>query len=197
MISLLHIRILIYILPECRNCATTDSYVKLWPYVMRNTEIAEADELLFCFACSQSSTQHPVNLLHHLHHQLKVYASATTRLPSLGGVTREACTISFPCSLTAHARLECIPPSTSSSLPPSQHTLHAAAPASLDPPAAHSALPLSWPLRLLPLCSMRPFRRQAQGLPSLPTFKRRDTTISMAKALSIPGTRTSSVAQWS
>lgn len=142
-----------------------------------------------------------LHLLHHHHHQLSVYASATTRLPSAGGVTREAwpCTISFPYSLAADARLECIPLYTSSNPPPalpSQHTLRVEALVSLDPPAAHSAHPQSWPLRPRQPCSMRLSPHLAPGPPSRPTSKRRDTTTRMAKALSIHGTRILSVGRW-
>jgi hypothetical protein len=93
--------------------------------------------------------------------------------------------------------LECIPLYTSSPALPSLPTQHAEALVSLDPQAAHSAHPQSWPLRLLQLCSMRPFPHLAQGLPSRLMFKRRDTTTSMARALSILGIRTLSADLWS
>ena len=96
-----------------------------------------------------------------------------------------------------HSRLECIPLYTSSNPPPallSQHTLHAEALVSLHPPAAHSAHPQSWPLRLHQPCSMRLSPHLAPGPPSRPTSKRRDTTTRMARALSIRGIRTLSVA---
>ena len=93
--------------------------------------------------------------------------------------------------------LECIPLYTSSPALPSLRTLHVEAPVSLDPQAAHSVHPQSWPLRLPQPCSMRPSPHLAPGPPSRPTFKRRDTTTSMARAFSILGTRTLSVVLWS
>jgi hypothetical protein len=71
------------------------AYVNSWP------ELAEPDELLFETVSLRYQLLH---LLHH--HQLEVYASATTRLPSAGGVTKGGfhCTISFPYSLAADTR---------------------------------------------------------------------------------------------
>jgi hypothetical protein len=93
-----------------------------------------------------------------------------------------------------HSFLECIPLYTSSPALPSLRTLHVEVPVSLDPQAAHSVHPQSWLLRLPQPCSMRLFPHLAPGPPSRPTFKRRDTTTRMARASSIPGTRTLSVA---
>lgn len=172
--------------------------VKSW------SELAEAGELLFESVSLAAISISFSCWLHLLHHHQRPGVCECDDAPSKcwwcdpGRIPQLYYIFSLFARCT-HTRLECIPLYTSSNPPPAQpslHTLHVAALVFLDPQVAHSVHPQSWPLQPPQPCFMRPSPRLAPGPPSRPTFKRRNTTTSTARASSILGTRTLSADPW-